>query len=146
MPRTLDWPGSEDITEISCGLMHTLMLTGSGQVFACGCNDYGQLGHDLSRKRPRTFHFSMCCRFYRPSSAPMHPFCFLVFVLVEVWGYMVLVLKNTFRLRWIGSSNVADQFNPNIITFISNNVCEFHKFNIEIIQMIAAPYFKFFKF
>lgn len=59
-PRPLDWTGSRDIHHIAVGLMHTLMLTGSGQVYSCGNNDYGQLGQEMSRKRPRMFRFSMC--------------------------------------------------------------------------------------
>lgn len=48
--------------------MHTLMLTGAGKVYSCGCNDHGQLGQTMSRKRPRMCHFSMyfTCVFAHP--------------------------------------------------------------------------------
>lgn len=49
-----------NVNEISCGSTHTLLVTGSGQVYSCGNNDHGQLGHDLFRKRPRMFKFRMC--------------------------------------------------------------------------------------
>lgn len=58
-PLHLDWSCREDIDDIACGRMHTLMLTVAGKVYSCGCNDHGQLGQTISRKRPRMCHFSM---------------------------------------------------------------------------------------
>jgi len=37
---------AEDITSISCGQFHTVFGTASGSAYACGKNDYGQLGLD----------------------------------------------------------------------------------------------------
>lgn len=81
-PREMDWPEAADIDEISCGAMHTLMLTGKGQVHSCGNNDNGQLGHELSRKRPRTFKFSMC---------PPHSLLFLLRTHIHIFGGLVVV-------------------------------------------------------
>jgi alpha-tubulin suppressor-like RCC1 family protein len=36
--------GTDPIKEISAGLYHTLFLTGTGEVYACGWGRYGQLG------------------------------------------------------------------------------------------------------
>lgn len=58
-PRQLEWFGADDVTEIACGDNHTLLLTKDGKVYSCGNNDYGQLGHDQPRKRPRMSIFSM---------------------------------------------------------------------------------------
>jgi len=38
------------VKQIACGKSHTLILTKEGQVYSCGSNDYGQLGHE----KPRT--------------------------------------------------------------------------------------------
>lgn len=58
-PRKLEWYGAESVVEVACGESHTLLLTKDGKVFSCGNNDYGQLGHDQPRKRPRMSIFSM---------------------------------------------------------------------------------------
>lgn len=58
-PRPLDWFGASSVTEVACGETHSLLLTKDGQVYACGSNDYGQLGHGQPRKRPRMSLFSM---------------------------------------------------------------------------------------
>lgn len=54
-PKEMNWSCSDEIELISCGNLHTLFVTQNGKVFSCGNNDYGQLGHDLSRKRPRMY-------------------------------------------------------------------------------------------
>ncbi|XP_037043609.1 probable E3 ubiquitin-protein ligase HERC4 isoform X1 [Bradysia coprophila] len=56
-PRKMDWSQASEVIHASCGLMHTLLLTKSGRLYSCGNNDHGQLGHELSRKRPRMFTF-----------------------------------------------------------------------------------------
>lgn len=57
-PKELNWSCSDDVDIVSCGTLHTLILA-KGKVSSCGNNDHGQLGHDLSRKRPRMCTFSM---------------------------------------------------------------------------------------
>lgn len=47
------------VVECALGDNHTLFLTNEGKVYSCGNNDYGQLGHDQPRKRPRMSLFSM---------------------------------------------------------------------------------------
>ena len=56
----MDWPVAKEIDTGACGLMHTVLLTKSGKMYSCGNNDHGQLGHGLSRKRPRMFKLRMC--------------------------------------------------------------------------------------
>lgn len=58
-PRVLDWHLANTVVEAALGENHTLLLTKDGKVFSCGNNDYGQLGHDQPRKRPRMSLFSM---------------------------------------------------------------------------------------
>ncbi|XP_046391938.1 probable E3 ubiquitin-protein ligase HERC4 isoform X1 [Ischnura elegans] len=51
-PRVLNFREAANVSHVSCGENHTVMVTDSGEVFTCGSNDYGQLGHDGPRKRP----------------------------------------------------------------------------------------------
>ncbi|XP_034107035.1 probable E3 ubiquitin-protein ligase HERC4 isoform X1 [Drosophila albomicans] len=56
-PRKIPWKPDSSVVQIACGHGHTLFLTTSGKVYACGSNDYSQLGHDLPTKRPRMCPF-----------------------------------------------------------------------------------------
>ncbi|XP_032598724.1 probable E3 ubiquitin-protein ligase HERC4 isoform X1 [Drosophila grimshawi] len=56
-PSKMPWQPDSAVNQIACGHRHTLFLTASGKVYACGSNDYAQLGHELSSKRPRMSPF-----------------------------------------------------------------------------------------
>lgn len=60
LPKPLEWYAAESITQVACGPNHSLLLTNRGAVFSCGSNDFGQLGHEQPRKRPRMSLFRMC--------------------------------------------------------------------------------------
>lgn len=51
-PSKIPWTPDSSVQQIACGHRHTLFLTASGKVYACGSNDYSQLGHELPTKRP----------------------------------------------------------------------------------------------
>lgn len=38
---------------VACGSSHTLVVLQSGEVYSCGNNDHGQLGHEKSRTKLR---------------------------------------------------------------------------------------------
>lgn len=40
-----------NIFSVACGESHTIVVTRDGQVYSCGNNDSGQLGHNQSRKK-----------------------------------------------------------------------------------------------
>lgn len=40
-----------NIKSVACGNNHTLVVTEDGQLYACGSNDFGQLGHDGCRTK-----------------------------------------------------------------------------------------------
>ena len=40
------------LKQIACGYHHTLFLLEDGTLYSCGSNDFEQLGHDGSRKKP----------------------------------------------------------------------------------------------
>ncbi|XP_034481052.1 probable E3 ubiquitin-protein ligase HERC4 isoform X2 [Drosophila innubila] len=52
VPSKIPWQPDSAVQQIACGHRHTLFLTSSGKVYACGSNDYSQLGHELPTKRP----------------------------------------------------------------------------------------------
>jgi len=41
---------------VACGENYTVAVTKDGQVYSCGNNDYGQLGHEKARKRLREYN------------------------------------------------------------------------------------------
>ncbi|RHY55188.1 hypothetical protein DYB30_001880 [Aphanomyces astaci] len=53
-PQIVDALASQVVTNVSCGLYHTAVVTAGGDVYTCGKNDYGQLGlgHSRSVKVP----------------------------------------------------------------------------------------------
>lgn len=51
IPREVDFRKANDIEQIACGDNYTVAITREGQVYSCGNNDYGQLGHEKNRKR-----------------------------------------------------------------------------------------------
>lgn len=63
VPRELTWPDQEVVKFAACGETHSVMITDQGKIYSCGNNDFGQLGHDQPRKRPRMSMFSMLISF-----------------------------------------------------------------------------------
>ncbi|KAK9506239.1 hypothetical protein O3M35_008210 [Rhynocoris fuscipes] len=50
-PREVKFTHSDSIRTIACGKSHTLVVTTAGEIYSCGSNDYGELGHDNSRTK-----------------------------------------------------------------------------------------------
>ncbi|XP_024882774.1 probable E3 ubiquitin-protein ligase HERC4 isoform X1 [Temnothorax curvispinosus] len=51
MPREVDFTEAKNVVQIACGENYSVAITKDGQVYSCGNNDYGQLGHEKARKR-----------------------------------------------------------------------------------------------
>lgn len=51
-PRELVAFRSQHVANLSCGVAHTLFVMKDGVVYSCGNNDYGQLGHEKTRRKP----------------------------------------------------------------------------------------------
>lgn len=58
-PKELSWSIVNKVINVACGATHTLVVTSDGEVYSCGNNDSGQLGHHQPRKRPRKSRFGM---------------------------------------------------------------------------------------
>lgn len=52
-PRSLRWNLASTVQFVACGDSHSLLATNEGQIYSCGNNDHGQLGHEQPRKRPQ---------------------------------------------------------------------------------------------
>ncbi|XP_043288767.1 probable E3 ubiquitin-protein ligase HERC4 isoform X2 [Venturia canescens] len=50
-PREVCFEKATQINQIACGDNYTVIVTRDGQIYSCGNNDYGQLGHEKPRKR-----------------------------------------------------------------------------------------------
>ena len=42
-----------DIVDIACGSSHTIIMRTNGDLFSCGRNQHGQLGHEDNKNRNR---------------------------------------------------------------------------------------------
>ncbi|KAJ9585786.1 hypothetical protein L9F63_002423 [Diploptera punctata] len=51
-PRELNFNQTTNIEEVACGTYHTVIVTRNGEVYSCGSNDHGQLGHSKPCKKP----------------------------------------------------------------------------------------------
>lgn len=49
------WYAPINVFLVACGKNHTLTVTEDGKLYACGSNDFGQLGHDGSRTKLRMY-------------------------------------------------------------------------------------------
>ena len=47
------------IQDVACGNAHTAFLTNDGVVYTCGNNDFGQLGHNKSIRKPGIVYFCL---------------------------------------------------------------------------------------
>ncbi|PNF22147.1 putative E3 ubiquitin-protein ligase HERC4 [Cryptotermes secundus] len=52
LPRELNFNKTTNIKEVACGSYHTVIVTRNGEVYTCGSNDHGQLGHEKPCKKP----------------------------------------------------------------------------------------------
>lgn len=46
---------SNNFFTVACGENYTVIITQDGEIYSCGNNDYGQLGHEQGTKRFRKY-------------------------------------------------------------------------------------------
>ncbi|XP_022087391.1 probable E3 ubiquitin-protein ligase HERC4 [Acanthaster planci] len=51
-PREVRFFRRRHVSEVACGLQHSVFLLRDGTVYTCGSNDKGQLGHDMPGRTP----------------------------------------------------------------------------------------------
>ncbi len=65
LPTELTSLHMKEISDVACGENHTIVGFSSGHAESCGDNDYGQLGHDKSRRRLGTsISYCLCFGFH----------------------------------------------------------------------------------
>lgn len=92
----MKWNVAHDVENAACGSMHTLLLTKTGQVYSCGNNDHGQLGHTLSRKRPRMSMFRMCSK-----SSYFYKFFVILSLVVSINNFVDDLFFFCYRLLYV---------------------------------------------
>ncbi|KAF7384056.1 hypothetical protein HZH68_014813 [Vespula germanica] len=81
-PREVDFQKSTEVTYIACGESHTVVITRGGELYSCGNNDFGQLGHDKGRKRLRLISGLEAFVFKKAACGACHT------VAVNEWGQL----------------------------------------------------------
>ncbi|XP_021936482.1 probable E3 ubiquitin-protein ligase HERC4 isoform X2 [Zootermopsis nevadensis] len=79
-PRELTFKKTTNIKEVACGSYHTVIVTCDGEVYTCGSNDYGQLGHEKPCKKPEKVDSLSMYLITRASCGSSHT------VAVNEWG------------------------------------------------------------
>jgi hypothetical protein len=70
--RALEAPGEASCVQVACGGRHTLVLSAHGEVWSCGCNVHGQLGHGTSFGHSPLYQMKQVSgRWARPRSMAM---------------------------------------------------------------------------
>uniref|UniRef100_A0A0K8SYD6 Putative E3 ubiquitin-protein ligase HERC4 n=1 Tax=Lygus hesperus TaxID=30085 RepID=A0A0K8SYD6_LYGHE len=85
-PRELKFNHSHSIKTISCGKNHTLVVTRSGEVYSCGSNDYGQLGHDKTRTKLQLVSGLEAAKVREVACGEFHSMALTVWGELFTWG------------------------------------------------------------
>ena len=67
-PRELLAIKGRGVLAVAVGVDHSLFILDDALLYSCGSNDYGQLGHDKSRRRPGVITYRVNCLFSRRNS------------------------------------------------------------------------------
>nr|XP_031849691.1 probable E3 ubiquitin-protein ligase HERC4 isoform X1 [Nomia melanderi] len=51
LPHEVDFVKAGEVEQIACGENYTVVVTKDGQIYSCGNNDYGQLGHNKETRK-----------------------------------------------------------------------------------------------
>lgn len=82
VPRELNFEKATQIVEIACGENYTVVLTNSGEIYSCGNNDHGQLGHDKPKRRLQLIPDLDSFRFKKVACGASHTLA------VNEWGQL----------------------------------------------------------
>jgi len=89
VPREIDFQKASEVVQIACGNNHTIVITEDGQVYSCGNNDCGQLGHEKPTKRLHMIPGLDAFIFKQAASGGAHS------VVINNWGQVFCWGDNT---------------------------------------------------
>ncbi|GFG40937.1 hypothetical protein Cfor_04032 [Coptotermes formosanus] len=132
-PRELNFSKATNIKEIACGSYHTVIVTGDGEVYTCGSNDHGQLGHEKSHKKPAKVDSLSQYSITRASCGSDHT------LVINEWGQVFSWGSDSYGQLGTGSDENNDvQLNLKMIkalatTFVIQITCG-HNHNLALTQ------------
>ncbi|KAL0272513.1 UNVERIFIED_CONTAM: hypothetical protein PYX00_005450 [Menopon gallinae] len=85
-PKEHNFKYANSVVQVACGVNHTVMITRSGEVYSCGNNDYGQLGHNKNRTKPEKIEGLEAYRICRVSCGANHTLAFNEWGQLFGWG------------------------------------------------------------
>ncbi|XP_076666112.1 HECT and RLD domain containing E3 ubiquitin ligase 4 isoform X2 [Andrena cerasifolii] len=88
-PREVDFEPAAKVEQIACGENYTIVITRDGQIYSCGNNDFGQLGHEKGRKRLQLIPGLDAFVFKKAACGAHHT------LVVNVWGQLFSWGSNT---------------------------------------------------
>ncbi|XP_051176119.1 probable E3 ubiquitin-protein ligase HERC4 isoform X2 [Leptopilina boulardi] len=115
-PRVIDFEKASEVEQIACGENYTIVITRDGQMYSCGNNDFGQLGHEKDRKKRlelipelETFAFKkVACGAYHS-------------LVINEWGQVFCWGCNTEGQLGLDSSSIAERI-PRMLKALATRI------------------------
>ena len=119
----------EDIVDIKCGFVHTLILTTNQEVYSCGFNYFGQLGREVADDYSPTFQkIPSLSEIIRIECGDYHSIC------IDIQGMLYIFGNNDYGQLGLGDNDNNNRYEPikhpslsNIIDVSSRGVNTFVK-------------------
>lgn len=114
-PREVDFQKSTEVTYIACGENHTIVITQNGQLYSCGNNDFGQLGHDHGRKRLHLISGLEAFVFKKAACGAYHT------IAINEWGQLFSWGSNSEGQLGLNVINISEHI-PRMVKTLGTNV------------------------
>ncbi|KAF7994791.1 hypothetical protein HCN44_004263 [Aphidius gifuensis] len=115
VPRELNFEKATQIQEIACGENYTVVITNNGQVYSCGNNDYGQLGHDKPKKRLQLIPGLDAFTFKKAACGASHTLA------VNEWGQLFSWGSNSDGQLGLNTTNIIES-TPSMVKTLGTSV------------------------
>ncbi|XP_011505541.1 PREDICTED: probable E3 ubiquitin-protein ligase HERC4 [Ceratosolen solmsi marchali] len=115
LPRELDFQKALQVKQIACGENHTIIITEDGQIYSCGNNDSGQLGHEKPTKRLQLLPGLDAFTFKQAACGGSHS------VAVNNWGQLFCWGNNSVGQLGLDTSLAIVQM-PRMVKSLATNI------------------------
>lgn len=115
IPRELDFKKAAEIQQIACGENYTVVITQIGEIYSCGNNDYGQLGHEKGRKRLQLIPGLDAFVFKKAACGAYHTLA------INEWGQLFSWGSNTEGQLGLNSKNFMES-SPRMVKTLGTSV------------------------